>query len=147
MLMLTERTGEEYEVAQSKLPLGIFGNSVYEILCDKQHHTIVYPRSVNDKAHFSLSRYLKYPLSQLDIGVAPDGTGTQVVGTRNGFVKQRFVDAFVACVKEVYSVPAENLVVWISGPIPIFLVSDPICMTIAPYFGGHLEPIGKYQSA
>ena len=154
MTFLVERTGQEYEVALSKLPLGIFGNSEFEVLQDKSHHTLVYPRSINDKGHFRLFSYSKRSLNQLDVGFSPDGTGTQVVGTMDNFVNRKFVDAFVGCMGDVYKLPWDRMEVWVrgnilKGPLPIFLVSETLSMVIAPnlFSSGHLEPTGKYQPA
>ena len=87
MRFLTERIGEEYEVAMWQLPLGIFGKSEFEILRDKKHHTSVYPSSLNERAKFRVFLYFKESLGNLDV-VAPDGTGTQVVGARKNFVNR-----------------------------------------------------------
>ena len=152
MNSLTEKTGEEYEVAFSKLPLGIFGRSEFEILQDKQRHTVVYPRSLNDRAHFRMSLYLRESLANLEVGFAPDGTGTQIVGTLENFVNRKFVDAFVGCVSEVYNNSWVTINVWIRGnirlgPLPVFLAGETLAMTIAPHLfrGQHLESTGKYQ--
>ena len=153
MRIFGERTGEEYEVSQSVLPVGMFGVSEFEILRDKHHITTVYPGSLNDRAKFPPRLfYRKESLDKLDVGFAPDGTGTQVVGAHENFVNRRFVDAFVECMSEVYNVSWENVRVWIRGPVraeplPVFLVSEMLGMAIAPYrfVGQHLEPKGKYQ--
>ena len=146
-----ERTGEESEVCQSLLPGGLFGVSEFEILRDNHHITTVYPGSLNDRARFPPKVYRKEPLDKLDVGFAPDGTGTQVVGAHENFVNQRFVDAFVECINEVYNVSWESVRVWIrwpvrAEPLPVFLVGETLGMAIAPYrfVGQHLEPIGKY---
>lgn len=152
MRFLTERIGEEYEVAMWQLPLGIFGKSEFEILRDKRHHTEVYPSSLNEKAKFRKFLYFKESLSKLDVGFAPDGTGAQVVGARGNFVNRRFVDAFVGCMSGVYTSSWERMDVWISrnvrmGPCPMFLVREPLAMSVAPYVfeNQHFEPTGKYQ--
>lgn len=152
MNFLAETTGEEYEIALSKLPLGIFGDSEYEVLRDKHHHTAVYPQSINDKGRFRPLAYFKNPLAQLDVGLSPDGTGTQIVGTRDNFVNRRFVDAFVNCMGVMYHIPWTNLHLLVrghtkAGSLPVFLVGDPLSMTIAPYLIGkqHVEPTGKYK--
>jgi len=103
MALLGERTGEEYEVAPSQLPLGIFGRSEFEILRDKKHHTVVYPSSLNQMVKFHRFVPEKVSLTKLDVGFAPDGTGTQLAGIWTSFVSRRFVDGFVACMKDVYS--------------------------------------------
>jgi hypothetical protein len=136
-----------------QLPLGIFGNSEHEILRDKGHHTTVYPSSLNDKWKFRKFLFIKESLGKLDVGSAPDGTRTQLVGTRKNFVNRKFVDAFVACMSSVYNIPWESSYVWIRGsvraiPLPVFLVSEALTMSIAPYLfeDQNLEPTGKYQS-
>ena len=152
MSFLTERIGEEYEVAPWQLPLGIFGKSEFEILRDKGFHTALYPSSLNEKGKFHRFLYFKESLGKLDVGFAPDGTGTQVVGARKNFVNRRFVDAFVGCMTDVYNSSWERIHVWISGnirlgPCPVFLVSEPLAMSVAPYVfeNQQLEPTGKYQ--
>ena len=151
MTFLTEGTGQEYEVALSKLPLGIFGNSEFEILRDKSNTCLVYPRSINDKGHFRLYSYSKRSLNQLDVGFPPEGSGAEIVGTMGNFVSRKFVDVFVSCMSDVYKVPWDRVDVWVrgylpKGQLPIFLVSEPVCMVIAPrLIKGHLEPTGKYQ--
>ena len=152
MRFLTERIGEEYEVAMWQLPLGIFGKSEFEILRDKKHYTSVYPSSLNERAKFRGFLYFKESLGNLDVAFAPDGTGTQVVGARKNFVNRRFVDPFVDCMSDVYNSSWERMHVWISGnvragPCPVFLVSEPLAMSVAPYIfeNQHLEPTGKYQ--
>jgi hypothetical protein len=146
MNFLTERVGEEFEVALSPLPLGISGKSEHEILRDKGPHTMVYPSSLNDKWKFRIVHYIDEPLAKLD------GTGTQLVGTRRSFVNRKFVDAFVSCIGDVYNSAWEGMRVWVLGPTrssvaPIFLVSEGLTVSIAPYFLGEqrLEPTGKYQ--
>ncbi len=152
MNFLTERIGEEHEVASWPLPLGVFGKSEHEILRDKGHHTVVYPTSLNDKWKFRMVHFIDESLGKLDVGLAPDGTGTQVVGIRRSFVKRRFVDAFVGCMSDVYNNAWESMYVWVLGPTragsaPRFLVSEGLTMCISPYLLGdqHLEPTGKYQ--
>ncbi len=154
MSFLTERIGEEYEVALSQLPLGIFGNSEFEIVRDKHHFTQVCPSSLNEKAKFQKHLYFRESLGKLDVGFAPDGTGTQVVGTHENFVNRRFVDPFVDCMRDVYNSSWERMHVWVRkivrvGPLPVFLVSDPLTMCISPYLfpNQRLEPTGKYRPA
>jgi len=149
MALLGERTGEEYEVAPSQLPLGIFGRSEFEILRDKKHHTVVYPSSLNQMVKFNRFVPEKVSLTKLDVGFAPDGTGTQLAGIWTSFVSRRFVDGFVACMKDVYSASWGNMHAWAmrGGALPIFLLSDIVSMSIAPYALGDqsLRPTGKYQ--
>jgi len=151
MSSLSERAGEEFEVATSYLPLGLFGKSEFEILRDKLRRIAVYPRSVNDKVHFGMSGFSKHSLDQLDVGFTPDGTGVQIVGTRNNFANRKLVDAFVGCMMDVYKSPWTSMHMWVrgdiyKGPLPLFAVSDALAMTVAPYLfqSKSLEPTGKY---
>jgi hypothetical protein len=151
---LTARIGEEYEVASSQLPLGIFGKSEYEIIRDKDHRTVVYPSLLNSKWKFHTVHFIDEALGKLDVGFAPDGTGMQAVGTRRSFVNRKFVDGFVGCVSDVYNTSWETIHVWALGPTrtgaaPIFLVSESLTMSVSPYLFGdqHFEPTGKYEYA
>ncbi len=152
MSLLSERLGEEYEVANSQLPLGIFGRSEFEILRDKRNHTTLYPSSLNSHASFNRFRYVKESLEKLDAGFVPDGTGTQVVGRFDSFVDRRFLDGFVGCMSNVYNNSWETMHVWIHGrlqprALPVFFVSEPLTITISPYIFSNqrLEPTAKYQ--
>jgi hypothetical protein len=153
MKILSENVGEEFEVALSKIPLGMFGKSDFELLRDKQHRMMIYPHSLNEKAHFRFSAFFRHSLDQLDVGFAPDGTGTQLLRTRRNFVKRSFLDAFVRCVREVYGTLPETMHFWVRGnealgPMPVFLAAEPLSMTLAPYLlnGGQIQPRGKYQA-
>lgn len=153
MGLLSERVGEEYELASSTLPLGIFGKSEHEILRDKgKHVTLVYNSSINHRLNFNKVVFARESLTKFEAGPAPDGTGIQLVGKWTSFVDRKFVDGFVGCMRDVYNVPWETMHVWTlgavrSGPLPVFLVSDPLSIVIAPYVFGsqRFEPAGKYQ--
>jgi hypothetical protein len=152
MSLLSEKIGDEYEVAFSPLPLGIFGSSEFEVVRDKQRHTMIYPSSLNSGAPFYGHRYVKDSLDKLDVSLAPDGIGTQVVGRFDSFVSRKFVDGFIGCMSNVYGISWDRMHVWIHGKLhprslPVFLVGDPLAMIISPYIFSnlHLEPTGKYQ--
>lgn len=151
MNLLTETIGLEYEIAPSPLPLGIFGKSEYEVLRDKNHLTLIYPSSLNNKWKFRMANYVDEPLGNLEVGSIQEGSGTQLVGIRSSFVNRKFVDAFVRCVSEVYRGSWQSVNVWALGPtrkgsLPIFLVGENVTMCIAPNMADkHSEPTGKYQ--
>lgn len=150
MSLLGRITGQDYEVASSTLPLGLFGHSKFEIIRDKKHVTTLYPSYLNSTRSFYMHRYVKEPLGMLDVGFAPDGTGKQLVGMGESFADRWFVDNYVDCMNEVYKVPWNTILAFIhrrAPPLPIFLVSDTLSIAIAPYLlrNKQLEPMEKYQ--
>ena len=124
--LLTERIGEEYELVLSQLPMSVFGKSEFEILRDTKHYSMVYPILLNHRMKLHKFVPERESLALIDVGFAPDGTGTQLAGIWASFLNRRFIDGFVACMRDVYNASWESMHVRVvrGGPLPIFLVSE-----------------------
>jgi hypothetical protein len=141
-----DQAGVEYELLTTQPIPTIYGGATAEVARDKLGVTMLVPSSLKAR----LDTFLALRLNSLDIGSSLEAKGGTIVGHGRTCVSRLFVDSFVSCMKNVYTVSQEYIRVRVHRAVtfPMLLVSDPLTMIIAPIRLAEQEhwETGKYEA-